>query len=421
MIDKEGGGMAGKADGRKRRIWKYLLLGTVFLVAFVWIMLLLGDRMPVVKLPQPEPPPHPNAYDYYLRAQSQLADQVSHTTIGKPLWTYSHEELAHYSTAQKLTFLAQLAPSAMPVREGFRYQCQASNRESVEILDLGRYLSFAARTEAEAQHWDRAVQYSLDDLRVGSDIMQRTSLIVALTGIFLQSTCRETVWQCVDHLSAAQAKAAIARLQDIDDHTPSYAAIITEEKLEGQEMLLSLLKQSHWRTNLITEQNGGLADGGSPIAAYSNGLLVLPFPRGPIAIVLYSKSRILSIYTNQMDRDISFAKLKYPERVASPRPEPRDALTQFLEPVFAKAGFKLTICQAFNRMLLLGCALQAYHAEQGGYPKTLQALVPRYLAKVPDDPFASSGTFRYRRTGARYRLYKTMAIPPLSNTVSAQR
>ena len=50
-------------------------------------------------------------------------------------------------------------------------------------------------------------------------------------------------------------------------------------------------------------------------------------------------------------------------------------------------------------------ALRAYRVENGAYPTKLADLAPKYLAKLPDDPFAKSGPLGYKLTGDKYILY----------------
>ncbi len=51
-------------------------------------------------------------------------------------------------------------------------------------------------------------------------------------------------------------------------------------------------------------------------------------------------------------------------------------------------------------------ALEVHRAEQGAYPSELKALVPDVLDRLPEDPDAPDGRFRYRRTGKDgYLLY----------------
>jgi hypothetical protein len=48
--------------------------------------------------------------------------------------------------------------------------------------------------------------------------------------------------------------------------------------------------------------------------------------------------------------------------------------------------------------------LAAYRRDRGGYPKALNALAPRYLAKVPEDRFSGKALV-YRPSTDGYLLY----------------
>lgn len=52
----------------------------------------------------------------------------------------------------------------------------------------------------------------------------------------------------------------------------------------------------------------------------------------------------------------------------------------------------------------LAFALAAYGAEHQGYPKSLDQLIPKYIAKLPSDRFGA-GPFRYKATDKGYVLY----------------
>ncbi|MCW3054955.1 MAG: hypothetical protein JWN14_4125 [Chthonomonadales bacterium] len=56
-------------------------------------------------------------------------------------------------------------------------------------------------------------------------------------------------------------------------------------------------------------------------------------------------------------------------------------------------------------MLLIALELHAYRLEHGRYPASLAELVPTYLSKIPEDPFALKGSFVYRLQGEKYLLY----------------
>jgi hypothetical protein len=57
-----------------------------------------------------------------------------------------------------------------------------------------------------------------------------------------------------------------------------------------------------------------------------------------------------------------------------------------------------------QRNLYLAFALAAYQLDQGSYPKTLDALAPKYLTKIPDDLFTGKPLV-YRPSEKGYLLY----------------
>lgn len=48
------------------------------------------------------------------------------------------------------------------------------------------------------------------------------------------------------------------------------------------------------------------------------------------------------------------------------------------------------LAEAFDRLAQVGAALERYRADKGAYPDTLDALVPAYLTRIPDDPYAGA-------------------------------
>jgi len=61
--------------------------------------------------------------------------------------------------------------------------------------------------------------------------------------------------------------------------------------------------------------------------------------------------------------------------------------------------------QTQSSLMLTSLALHAYKLDHGSYPSSLAQLAPAYLESLPADPFAPSGTFKYRRIGNKYLLY----------------
>lgn len=68
----------------------------------------------------------------------------------------------------------------------------------------------------------------------------------------------------------------------------------------------------------------------------------------------------------------------------------------------------LAVSQARTRVALDGAALvialERYRRAQGGFPETLEALVPTYIDSIPKDPF-TEGSLIYKRAGEDYQLF----------------
>lgn len=75
---------------------------------------------------------------------------------------------------------------------------------------------------------------------------------------------------------------------------------------------------------------------------------------------------------------------------------------------FAQSVYGVGVSAAETRLLvegtLLVVALERYRRAEGGYPETLNALSPKYVDSVPQDPFSGEPLI-YKRADADYQLY----------------
>jgi hypothetical protein len=82
-----------------------------------------------------------------------------------------------------------------------------------------------------------------------------------------------------------------------------------------------------------------------------------------------------------------------------------NVMARLLLPAGSKAALKIARAQTVLDLATVACALERYRLAQHRYPDALEALTPRFLAKVPSDLFAG-GPLQYRRTADdRYVLY----------------
>src|SRR5947207_4072096 len=74
-------------------------------------------------------------------------------------------------------------------------------------------------------------------------------------------------------------------------------------------------------------------------------------------------------------------------------------------PNFTRTTRELARCQTRVNETFVACALERYRLAQGQYPETLDALVPRYVEKLPHDIIGGQ-PLKYRRTnGGQFILY----------------
>jgi hypothetical protein len=124
--------------------------------------------------------------------------------------------------------------------------------------------------------------------------------------------------------------------------------------------------------------------------------------------------KALGDYADYMDQLVSLAKRPYRSRPADP-PIPGKSynpltyvsgtVNNMLLPTFSRCSWEQTENETQNLLLLVHVALEEHHTDHKHYPPSLDQLVPAYLNRVPDDPFARSGPLSYKSSGSKYVLY----------------
>ncbi len=339
-----------------------------------------ANKTPVVSIPTPKMP-SPNAFDDYvaagsLVAKSPLMDKPGTGTLAE------REAVLRRNAAALARFRQGLArpyhhPPARSASEIFP--------DFARFRELARLLCLEASVHEERGEWDAAIQSRLDCLQFGSALPRGAYLIGALVGYAIEAIGRADANGVVEHLSAAQAKRAAARLQrTVENHVP-FADVLQEEKWFIQASLLESFRDPKWRLDI------------DPSAS--------PGPQMPdLRMLTLSKRRVMANITAAMDDTIADARGPYAPATSRPRP-PQDPITDSTMEAIDGARFNTAKACALDSLLLLQLALRAYHLEHNAYPQRLEELVPVYLPRLPEDPFATKGSFAYRPAGARYVLY----------------
>ena len=312
------------------------------------------------------------------------------------IWKYGEVPLLSLAELQALVRVN--APVFTTLHEGFNYdyhgtRCSFSTNlpELSKLRKLARFIALDMRIKRMSGDWNGAANDAIDSIRVGGDIARGLDILGMLVGVVIQATGRDGIEQCIDHLNAAQARAAAQRLAEVDRrHTP-FADALQEEKWGGQAGLMEIFRKANWRHEIARLY----CDDNDTMQSY---YVAMTFTT--------SKGRLLNDYTRFVDAAIAKAKLPYTAAGAvTDPPLPKNILARTLVPIYSKARRKEADCQANNDLLMLEFALRAYRLEHGNYPATLKQLLPADLLTLPHDPFSAGDSLHYQRTGQGYTLY----------------
>ncbi|MEN6373132.1 MAG: hypothetical protein ABFD64_14095 [Armatimonadota bacterium] len=350
-------------------------------------------RMPVIKPPVVKMP-SPNAYDYFVAVGKDLKDagkMKSAVLPGNQSKTYSDSDIA--------AFVRKNQPALDKLREGlkydylqpFKYGIDARYPEYLNYMNLSYLLILESRVKRANGDWAGAVDSCQDGLLLSELIAHGDNNTVSrLVGVKCQKiTCRH-IWDAIPHLTGAQAKVAIARMQKIQNrHFPLHESL----KCEKEAQLLFL--QDCF--------NGKCKD--SDIKEWAK-------VSEPVKIKVFDK------YTGYMDQCIKNVQMPYATKPVFPEvEEPKGPLAMANGDKFAALMLLMiypderifyfydTDNQTRNNILATAFALQVYHADHGNYPAKLSELCPAYLKSVPDDMFALKAPLNYRRDGDKYTLW----------------
>ena len=221
-----------------------------------------------------------------------------------------------------------------------------------------------AKVKGESGDWNGAANSCLDSIQFGVQVPRGGNVITSLVGIAIQNGGRKGLKQVIPNLSAVEAKLAESRLEAIlSTQTPFLETLREESRSSKTEMIKSI-------------------------------------PNVPLVKPLY-----LGYYSNGIKMILAEAQKPYPQRSLDPKAVKSNIFYALVADTWLKTGFKYEQNNVNLSFLALSLGLHAYKKEHGNYPGALEALVPAYLSKLPDDPFASKGSFQYKRKGDKYLLY----------------
>lgn len=337
----------------------------------------------------------PDRLDLYSRAAGAITDAkppVDPATDGE---TLSDPEVRaeRYSLARREAWLKSNAKGFALFQQALRAPVGPEPSVSApakvlmgqygDLRQLARYKLIEANTRELRRDWNGALQSHLDVVQLGNDVGQGGGLISALTGHAIIALGRDGVWELSERLNLAQAKAATVRLQGLYLGRLLLTGTIGAEKQSGLKMLRGMMLDPKWRAPELW--------GVTESAQREDLLKVTP-------------EEVLVRYAQKMDAQTANALLPYRTLVLQPR-RAQKTFDDLLVPDLRSYAFTFARTDSAMAAWLVVLALHVHKLERGAYPQTLNALVPRYLNRVPVDPFSAAAPLRYRRTAKSYVLW----------------
>jgi hypothetical protein len=327
----------------------------------------------------------PNATHFYAAAADALTQQALSNGFDPENTTPAEQALFVRDNLEALALL----------RQGMRYPYLGNRTNWMQSVPaaglsapspsflhqrtLSRLLLTDARVMAMRGDAVGAVNSSIDGLRFGVDIGRGDSFIAGMIGLMCEKQAGKEALMHVADLSAADARAAVHRLESILALEQTYGEMIVAEKRFGLGTLQEMFAATHpFSLSLST------ADGLPAGLAWDATLL------------RYGKGGIVDNYATYMDEAVRRSVLSYQEakRLTPIRPA-ADPLSGLLAPDFSRARLRFSESVARDHVLLARLAVQAYYQEHSGtLPASLTDLTTGatpYLLSVPEDPFSATG------------------------------
>ncbi len=332
----------------------------------------------------------PNAYDFYVRAGKAL----DYTGEGTDFPNFNDPKLnaPFRSPLTRREFVLRRNARALSLmRQGFQYSyLQPAPRDPTDVFfpsfarmrELARLLHVEADVYAARGQYAKALNSALDAVRLGTDIPRGGALIASLVGNAIEGIgVGDLKKSYIEKLDARSARSLARRLEALDARRFSYVQTLQNQKTLGLGLLRHMFAEPKWRKAFPTTQ---------------------------------TPQQITMTYNRVLDKAIINAALPYPQRRGIVEKNVDAVNESFLgiylsddaaKPSLATSGFSIERSRAWSRLLATMLALRAFKVEHGNYPATLNELTPKYLSRVPMDPFADNQSLRYKATGIEYSLY----------------
>jgi len=358
---------------------------------------------PQIKIPTPVMP-NPNGYDFFLRAAAAFVpDKKGVDEITDRNFTPGKSK--YYPIAAKEAWLKKNAHVLELLRQGLKYptflsvgQDEAIFPRYHQFADMALALRVESHVKAAHHDWLGASNSILDVLEFGYNLPHGGSLYsnARQVGLAMQVSSLQEMLHLLPYLDVSFSRKAAVRMEQIYAGRFLFSQAMQEEKWRVQRSLLKEMDMPFWRWYFFSTDTSD-DDNAEEEPDLSSELFV-------------RKQEILDECSKFMDQYIANAQLPYSKMGPIPTSSSKLAnyIIHYLYSEYPN-GKSLYWTQArvetFSTLVITMLALRAFRMENGHYPAHLQELVPKYLTKVPVDPFDGIATLRYQINRQKYQLW----------------
>lgn len=332
--------------------------------------------------------PNPNGYDYFQRAGKAFVKDTK--GVDEITDTSPPSKSKKYPLAAKEAWLKKNAKAFHLVREGLKYPALSSPSFSIfdmsfpeyaQYRGIARALAVESHARGERGDWNGAVQSALDDYHFGNQIACGKPVTGALVSIAINAISLQELESLASHSNATTAKMAAASMEKAYEYRYPFYKTLQQEKWLDISETFQIMSTPSWRIDLINSFQ-------IPVIKNANMLLI-------------SNRKVISDMTTLMDALIENAQRPYLKMQVVP--PSNDPIVELI--VFRGSKWLWARNNTYAVEIMTMYALRAYKMNNGHYPKNLQELMPKYLQKIPIDPWDGIAPLHYQLQGNKYLLW----------------
>jgi hypothetical protein len=356
--------------------------------------------------------PKPNAHDAFLAATKAFSAKPIALILDFDADQEQEEDPKKYPLSGKKAWVAQQSRAFQMYDEAFKLPYLFPSKRSTvadEDLEIPYELRLLVRcADVRNQVWaqsgqrDKATQGSLKMWELGIKSAQGTPLTPAMNSGALEIYARRSLNGEIAHLNGRQAAQAARTLEALLKKRVPLDQILREERAVVLSRMQGLRDKAIYDAQQEVRTRESIERGETVVFSTA------PPPRQSGLLANFLVRRMSREYARGMDDLLTNINLPWPDYqqyLIKIGATPSEAVTDKLIAVTAKSRFNMTRSEVLGHIYLTRLALHAYRKNEGRYPTALNELVPRYLGKVPPDPFSNGQPLRYRLDSKRYKLW----------------